>query len=212
MAMNTDVDNYFVEGCGRCELYATPQCKVHLWPKELEQLRRIAQECELNEVSKWGVPCYTDRDKNIINIGAFRGYCAISFFKGALLQDEYQILDKPGENSREGRYLKFTNVQDIIEKEAIIKAYIHEAIEVERAGLKIPPLQIADMNYPIELTEKFDSDPTFQAAFEALTPGRQRGYLIHFNQTKNSATRISRIEKCTSNIMNGVGLHDKYKS
>lgn len=209
--MNKSVDNYFIEGCGRCPLGGSPDCKVHYWTSELALLRKIVLSCGLKEESKWGVPCYTFQDKNILIISAFKDYCSISFFKGSLLKDDKNLLVKPGPNSQAGRLAKFTTIQDIIVIEKVLKEYIYEAIEVEKAGVKVPMKKNPEP-IPEEFEEKLDSDPVLKDAFEALTPGRQRGYIIYFSQPKQSKTRIARIEKCEPMILSGIGLNDKYKS
>jgi uncharacterized protein YdeI (YjbR/CyaY-like superfamily) len=208
--MNKTVDNYLIEGCGRCPLGSTPGCKVHNWIPELELLRMIVLDCGLTEESKWGVPCYTFQNSNVLLVSAFKDFCSISFFKGSLLSDNKKILEKPGENSQAARLMKFTNVERIREIEADIKTYIYEAIEVEKAGLKI----IFKRNpepIPEELENKFAEDLVLKTAFESLTPGRQRGYILYFSAPKQSKTRESRIDKCIGKILNGEGLHDKYK-
>ncbi|MEL7002611.1 MAG: DUF1801 domain-containing protein [Bacteroidota bacterium] len=209
--MNQTVDNYLVEGCGRCPLGGTPECKALHWTAELELLRAIALDCQLKEESKWGVPCYTSGGKNVILISAFKDYCVISFFKGSLLTDPKNILAKPGENSQAGRMLKFTDTERIIELEDDIKDLIREAIQVEKSGLKVKFKKNPEP-IPEELEHKFKQDPLFKSAFYSLTPGRQRGYIIHFSQPKQSATRAGRIERCIPKILNGEGMHDKYKS
>ncbi|MCB4808882.1 DUF1801 domain-containing protein [Tamlana sp. 62-3] len=208
--MNTTVENYFIEGCGRCALAATPDCKVHTWKQELQLLQKIVLQCGLTETCKWGVPCYTYNNKNVLNISAFKNFCSIGFFKGALLADEKQLLEKPGQNSQAVRLFKFTNVNDIKLIEADIKTYIFEAIEVEKAGLKVEFKKNTEQ-IPEELGVKFEDDPVFKLAFNNLTPGRQRGYILYFSQPKQVKTRLSRIEKCTALILNGMGLHDSYK-
>lgn len=209
--MNPKVDKYLIDGCMRCPLGGTPECKVHTWPKELDLLRRIVHECGLTEELKWGAPCYTFQDKNVLMVSALRDYCCISFFKGSLLKDSKGLLEKPGPNSQAARLFKFASVEEIRQIEEDIKNYIFEAIEVEKAGLKVEfkknPESITE-----ELEQKFEEDPFFKAAFESLTPGRQRGYILFFSQPKKSETRTSRIEKCVSKILNGEGLNDKYQS
>ncbi|NVK04150.1 MAG: YdeI/OmpD-associated family protein [Flavobacteriia bacterium] len=207
--MVRDVDEYLEVGCGRCSLHATPQCKVNTWRELLVQLRRIANECGVTEESKWGVPCYTYNGANIFNISAFKGFCSLSFFKGSLLKDDDKLLEAPGKNSQAWRQFRFTEMTQIEELEPIIKAYIFEAIEIEKAGLKVESVKVDSSDYPEELVAKFDEDPAFQTAFEALTPGRQRGYLIHFNGAKQSQTRVNRIEKFTSKIMEGKGWQER---
>jgi uncharacterized protein YdeI (YjbR/CyaY-like superfamily) len=209
--INPKIDNYLAKGCGRCPLGGTSDCKVHLWPEEIKILRTILLDCGLTEELKWGVPCYTYEGKNIILVSALREYCAFSFFKGVLLKDSHNILEKPGPNSQSDRVIKFTSVQQIIELEDVLKAYILEAIEVEKAGLKVKFKKNPEP-IPVELQQKLDEDPFFKTAFEELTPGRQRGYIIYFSQAKQSKTRVTRIEKCTPKILNGEGLHDKYSS
>ncbi|GAB5538445.1 MAG: YdeI family protein [Salibacteraceae bacterium] len=209
--MNTSVEQYFIDGCGRCPLGGTPECKVHTWGPELALLRSIIVESGLTEEAKWGSPCYTLNGKNILMLSAFKDYISISFFKGVLLKDEKQLLQKPGPHSQSSRLMKFTEVQQIEDKAPHIAAYIFEAIEVEKAGLTVEFKKNPEP-IPDELEETFVNDPAFKAAFEALTPGRQRGYILHFSQPKQSKTRISRIEKCTPMILSGIGLHDKYKS
>ena len=206
--MTTDVETYFSEGCGRCSLGGTPQCKVHTWQQELIALRRIVLECGLDEECKWGVPCYTFQGKNILMVSALKDSCILSFFKGSLLHDEHGMLSFAGENSQVAKMFRFTRAEDILMLEELIKTYIFEAVEVEKAGLKVP--QSAAPELPDELLQKFEEMPAFQVAFEALTPGRQRGYVLYFSQPKQAQTRESRIEKCVPKILNGEGLHDKY--
>ncbi|TNE56475.1 MAG: hypothetical protein EP344_12380 [Bacteroidetes bacterium] len=206
--MNPQVDLYFTEGCGRCPLGGTPDCKVHKWPDILEQLRLIVLDCGLTEEIKWGVPCYTNEGNNILLLSAFKDYCSLSFFKGALLQDPIGILEMPGPNSQAARLIRFTDAQKVLELEPILKTYIAAAIEVEKSGLKVQFKKNPEP-VPEELQQKLDEDPVFRAAFEALTPGRQRGYILHFSAPKQSKTRESRIEKCMPQILSGKGLHDR---
>lgn len=177
------------------------------WQKELAALRKIVLACGLDEELKWRAPCYGVEGGNVVILGALKGCCTLSFFKGALLSDPEEILEKPGENSQAGRVIRFTSVQEIAAREAVLTAYIHEAIEVQRAGLKVERKKTAEP-LPDELLAKFDEHPAFQAAFEALTPGRQRGYLLHFSAPKQAATRASRIEKCVPRILDGKGMND----
>jgi uncharacterized protein YdeI (YjbR/CyaY-like superfamily) len=208
--MNPKVDTYFTNGCGRCPLVNTPECKVHNWDAELAMLREIVLDCGLTEELKWSQPVYTFDGNNIVLVTAFKEYCSISFFKGILLKDVHGILTKQGENSQSGRLIKFTDVQKVIELENIIKAYIHEAVEVEKTGLKVQYKETSEYEIPVELAEKFNQDTNFQTAFFALTAGRQRGYILHFSQPKQSKTRVERIAKATQNILIGKGLHDDY--
>lgn len=209
--MNNNIDKYLDEGCGRCPLGGTPDCKVHPWVDHLRALRTIVLECGLAEELKWSVPCYTMEGKNILLVSALKDCATVSFFKGSLLKDSRGWLVKPGPHSQATRYLKFTDVKSIAKWEREIKAYIHEAIEVEKAGLEVVFKKNPEP-IPEELEAKFKADPMLKSAFEGLTPGRQRGYILYFSQPKQSKTRVSRIEKCTANILNGIGLHDAYKS
>lgn len=205
--MNTSVDNYFVNGCGRCSLANTPACKVHTWPGELAALRALVQSCGLTEESKWGVPCYTFQGKNVLIVSAFKEYCSLSFFKGALLQDSHNILQAPGENSQASRQARFTQMQQIDALHDVLKSYVFEAIEIEKEDRKIVyKKEVGD--WPEELLHKCDEMPLLKTAFEALTPGRQRGYLLFFAQAKQSKTRKARIEKCIPSILAGRGLND----
>ena len=206
--MNTSVESYFTDGCGRCPLGGTSQCKVHNWTQELKQLRSIILSCGLTEESKWGVPTYTFQKKNILILAAFNEYCSISFFKGALLSDKHNILVKPGENTQAGRLIKFTDLIKIAQLKSVIKAYIFEAIEVEKEGLKVEYTKNPEP-VPEELQTKLENDPFFKSAFEALTPGRQRGYILFFSAPKQSKTREARIEKCAPKILEGIGLNDR---
>lgn len=205
--MNPKVDLYLADGCGRCALYATPQCKVIPWQKELAALRAIVLDCGLTEELKWGVPCYTFQDGNIAIVSAFKAYCSVSFFKGVLLEDTHGILVQQGEHSQAARLLKFTHIQEIIAQESIIKTYIYEAIEVEKAGLKVEFKKNPEP-IPEEFQRKMDENPALKTAFEALTPGRQRGYILYFSQPKQAKSREARIEKCVVRILSGKGLND----
>lgn len=205
--MNPDVDNYFVDGCGRCALGGTPDCKVNSWQDEMREVRLIILDCGLTEEVKWGVPCYTFQKGNVFTMSALKDYCAVGFFKGALINDVHNILEKPGKNTQAARLIKFTSVEQIVELEPHLRTYIQEAIEIEKAGLKVPMKKNPEP-VPEELQDKLDNDPIFKEAFESLTPGRQRGYILHFSGAKQSKTRTSRIEKCTPKIFEGKGLHD----
>lgn len=182
--------------------------KAKKWREEYEKLRSIVLDCELTEEFKWMHPCYTFEKKNIVLIHGFKEYCALLFHKGALLQDPHGILIQQTENVQAARQIRFTNVQEIVELEPILKAYIFEAIEVEKAGLKVNVKQNTELIIPEELQKKFDELPALKAAFEALTPGRQRAYILYFSKPKQSKTRESRIEKYMQQILNGKGLND----
>lgn len=182
--------------------------KAKKWKEEFEKLRTIILDCELTEDFKWMHPCYTYHNKNIVLIHGFKEYCALLFHKGALLQDTDGILIQQTENVQAARQIRFTNVQEINEIENILKAYIHEAIEVEKAGLKVDVNKNIELNIPEELQNKFDEIPALKTAFEALTPGRQRAYTLYFSQAKQSKTRESRVEKYVQKILDGKGLKD----
>lgn len=206
--MNPKVDLYLLDGCGRCKLYGTPQCKVHSWINELIELRRITNESGLTEDLKWSMPCYTYGKANVLMIAAFKEYCVISFFKGSLLKDSKRILEKPGENTHTSKVIKFTDIKKILKLEPDIKAYIFEAIEIEKAGLKTESKKVSEYHLPEELIKKFKQMPELKKAFDSLTSGRQKGYLLYFSQAKQSATRETRIEKYIPLIMKGKGIND----
>jgi uncharacterized protein YdeI (YjbR/CyaY-like superfamily) len=182
--------------------------KTPKWQAELEQLRRILLDCMLTEDLKWGKPCYSFQKSNVAIIYSLKDCAAIGFFNGALLSDEQNILIKPGENTQAGRWIKLTSVNEIMEKEDLLKAYIYEAIEVEKAGLKVELKKVSDYEIPIELQEKLEEIPAFKTAFEALTPGRQKAYFLHFAEPKQAKTRVARVEKYIPQILNGKGIHD----
>ncbi len=182
--------------------------KVTKWQEELVKLREIVLDCHLVEELKWGVPCYTFNNNNIVLIHAFKEYCALLFMKGVLLADANGILIQQTENVQSGRQIRFTNLNEIIEQENTLKAYIFEAIEVEKEGLKIEFKKTEDFTMPDEFQTALINNKELKSAFEALTPGRQKVYLLHFSTPKQSATRESRIEKCTPKILNGKGLND----
>ncbi|GAA0196090.1 YdeI family protein [Fulvivirga kasyanovii] len=179
------------------------------WQKEYKKLRAIVLDCGLTEELKWGVPCYTYKNANVVLIHGFNEYCALLFHKGVLLKDEEGILIQQTENVQSARQIRFTNVKEITEMEATLKAYIYEAIEVEKAGLKVEMKKTSEFNMPEEFRKALDEKAGLKDAFEALTPGRQRGYLLHFSQPKQSKTRVSRIEKCMPHIFEGKGLNDQ---
>jgi len=192
--MNPKVDFYF--------------SKSKKWQEELEKLRTIILDCQLTEELKWGVPCYTFQKSNIVLIHEFKEYCAILFVKGVLLKDARGILIQQTENVQAARQIRFTNVREIVEIEPILKAYIHQAIEVEKAGLKVNYKKTTEFIIPVEFQNKLDKIPALKIAFDALTPGRQRAYILYFSAPKQSKTRESRIEKYLQQILNGKGLND----
>jgi uncharacterized protein YdeI (YjbR/CyaY-like superfamily) len=183
--------------------------KAKKWQEEFEKLRMIILDCQLTEELKWGVPCYTFQKRNIVLIHGFKEYCALLFFKGALLNDANGILIKQTENVQAGRQIRFTNVREIVEMETILKAYIYEAIEVEKVGLKVNFRKTTEFTIPEEFQNKLDEIPALKTAFDALTPGRQRAYILYFSAPKQSKTRESRVEKCMQQILNGKGLNDR---
>jgi uncharacterized protein YdeI (YjbR/CyaY-like superfamily) len=183
--------------------------KAKKWQEELEKLRMIILDCQLAEELKWGKPCYTFQKSNIVIIIPLKEYCALMFCKGALLTDANGILIKPGENTQAGRWIKFTSVREIVEMETILKAYIYEAIEVEKAGLKVNFKKTTEFVIPEEFQNKLDEIPALKTAFDALTPGRQRAYILFFSAPKQSKTRESRVEKCMQQILHGKGLNDQ---
>ena len=192
--MNPKVDFYF--------------SKAKKWQKELELLRMIVLHCQLTEELKWGVPCYMFQKSNIVLIHVFKEYCALLFFKGALLNDTNGILIQQTENVQAARQIRFTNVLKIVKMEPILKAYIYEAIEMEKAGLKVSLKKTTEFSIPEEFQNKLNKISALKTAFHALTPGRQRGYILCFSAPKQSKTRESRVEKYMKQILNGKGLND----
>ena len=192
--MNPKVDFYFN--------------KAKKWQEELMQLRTIVLDCHLIEELKWGCPCYTFESSNIVLIHAFKEYCALLFFKGALLKDPKKILIQQTENVQSARQIRFTSVQEITKMKAVVKAYIYEAVEVEEAGLKVELKKTEQYKVPEEFQAKLDKDAKLKKAFYALTPGRQRAYLFYFSQAKQSKTREARVEKFIPQILDGKGLDD----
>jgi uncharacterized protein YdeI (YjbR/CyaY-like superfamily) len=192
--MNPKVDFYF--------------SKAKKWQEEFKKLRTIVLDCGLTEELKWGAPCYTFQKSNIVLIHGFKEYCALLFIKGVLLNDANSILIQQTENVQAARQIRFTNVREIAEMEAVLKAYIYEAIEVEKAGLNVNFKKITEFIIPEEFQNKLDKIPALKDAFEALTPGRQRAYILYFSAPKLSKTRESRVEKCLDLILDGMGLND----
>jgi uncharacterized protein YdeI (YjbR/CyaY-like superfamily) len=193
--MNSKVDFFFSKNTSWQECYI--------------RLRSIILSCGLNEELKWGHPCYTLKKSNVVLIHGFKEYCALLFHKGALLKDPDGILIQQTENVQAARQIRFTSLQEIIDQENTIRAYTYEAIEVERAGLEVVYKKTTEFNMPEEFQKTLDENTNLKEAFEALTPGRQRGYLLHFSQPKQSKTRVSRIEKCIPKIMEGKGWNER---
>ena len=182
--------------------------KAGKWQKEFEQLRTIILDCDLIEDLKWGQPCYRFEKSNIVLMHGFKEYCALLFFKGALLKDARGILVQQTENVQAARQIRFTNVREIVKMKATLKKYIYEAIEVEEAGLKVNLKKTREFTMPGEFQNKLDKSPALKTAFKALTPGRQRGYLLYFSAAKQSKTREARVEKYMKQILDGKGLED----
>ena len=193
--MNPKVDFYFN--------------KAKKWQEEIEKMRTIALNCGLTEELKWGCPCYTFQKNNIVLIHTFKEYCAFLFFKGALLDDSHGILVQQTENVQSARQVRFTDISEIVEQESALKAYIYEAVEVEKAGLKVELKKTEEFTVSHEFQYKLDRIPALKTAFEALTPGRQKGYLLYFSQAKQSKTREARVEKYIPQILEGKGLDDQ---
>ena len=189
----------------KVDLYLTQETK---WRDEYQRLREIALDCRLSEEVKWGAPCYTDQGRNIVLIHGFKEYCALLFFNGALLNDAKALLIQQTENVQAARQIRFTSVEQIAALETDLKAYIHDAIAVEQAGLKVDRKKTADFTVPAELQAKLDAVPAVKTAFEALTPGRQRAYLFYISGAKQGKTREARVEKCVPRILEGKGLDD----
>lgn len=192
--MNRKLDSYFAH--------------AENWRAELQKLRKIVKAFPFEEELKWGSPCYTFQSKNVVMIGALKSHCVLSFLKGALLKDAEGILDKPGENTQAARVIRFGSSDEITELEKAIKSYLQEAIEIEKAGLQVVFKNPADFEIPAELEEVFEDNAAFKKAFEALTPGRQRAYVLHFTSAKQSKTRTGRIAKVIPRIIAGLGLND----
>jgi uncharacterized protein YdeI (YjbR/CyaY-like superfamily) len=182
--------------------------KATQWQEEFEKLRTICLDCGLTEELKWGCPCYTLEKRNIVLIHGFKDYCALLFFKGALLKDAKGILIQQTKNVQAARQIRFTNVREIVKLKPTLKAYIHEAIEVEKAGLRVPLKNTREFNIPDEFQNKLNKDAALKRAFKALTPGRQRAYLLYFSSPKQSKTREARVGKYAQQILKGKGLND----
>ena len=192
--MNPKVDFYFD--------------KATQWQKEIEKLRTIALDCGLTEELKWGCPCYSFEKRNIVLIHVFKEYCAFLFFKGALLKDTDGILIQQTKNVQVARQIRFTHVREVVKLAPILKTYIYQAIEVEKAGVKVKLKKSTEFDVAEEFQKKLDKVRGLKTAFHALTPGRQRGYLLYFSAPKQSKTREARVEKCIPSILNGKGLND----
>ncbi len=193
--MNPQVNKYFE--------------RARVWPEEMSALRTILLDCDLTEELKWGKPCYSFQGKNIAIIQGFKAYCALLFFKGVLLRDDQHLLVKTGEHTRVGRQMRFTGAREIIKLKPHLKAYIHEAVDLEKAGVQVEVEKLPSLVFPMELTAALKSNPALKKAFNALTPGRQRAYHLYFSDAKQAKTRIARIEKMTPRILEGKGINDR---
>lgn len=207
MAMITEIDDYFANGCGRCDRFATPDCSTRRWIEGLETLRRICRDAGLVETVKWGHPCYMHGERNIALIGAFRGDFRLTFFNAALMKDPEGLLEKTGPNSVRPSMIRFTNNAKAAELEPALRGYLAEAIGYAEAGIEAPK-EAAEFDLPDELIEALDADPELAEAFHGLTPGRQRSYAIVLNAAKAPTTRIARIAKLRDKIIAGKGAQE----
>lgn len=208
MAMITDVEDFFTKGCGRCDRFATPDCVTRIWIDGLNELRRICLDMGLEEHVKWAHPCYMHAGRNIALIGALRGEIRFSFFNAALLRDPEGVLEFNGPNTRNASIIRITDTAQVAEREPVIRAYLSELMGYAEAGVK-PPKIVEELELPDELVEALDADSDLAEAFHALTPGRQKSYVINLNGAKQSATRIARIEKFRDKIIAGKGAMER---
>jgi uncharacterized protein YdeI (YjbR/CyaY-like superfamily) len=206
--MTYSIDDYLEVGCGRCKLTATPACKVVKWQKELKALRQLVLNTDLQETVKWGVPCYVLNGKNVVLIHAFKDYCGLLFMKGSLMTNAHGLLIQQTDQVQAGRQMRFTQLQQIQDHESDIMQSLFEAIELEKSGKKIEFKPVEAYAEPQEFTEYCQQDKAFAKAFKALTPGRQKGYLLYFAGAKQSKTRLDRIQKYHQAILSGKGLND----
>lgn len=204
----TSVDAYLRDGCGRCDRYQTPDCKVHRWTDALAALRELVLASELTEEMKWGCPCYTLDGKNVVMIMALNDHCGLSFFKGAALDDADGVLQKPGPNSRIGRVIAFTSAEDVARMRPQVTRLLHQAIAAERAGVEVV-VDDAPEPMPAELEQRLAVDPALRQAFEALTPGRQRSHILYVSGAKQPETRERRAERCAPKITAGKGFNER---
>lgn len=211
MKMTKSIDVFLADGCGRCSKFGTDDCSVRVFSEEISALRAIALSVFQEETIKWGSPCYSHNGKNVAMLFSFKDNCGFSFFKGPLLADTHKMLVAPSETAQTFRLLRFTKLSQIIEKQEEIRSYLFEALEIEKAGLKLQLKPPTEFPLPDELNIQFEQNPEFEAAFKSLTPGRQRNYLRHFNEAKQSATRTARIEKYKPFIFKGIGMDEAWK-
>ena len=211
MKMTKSIDVFLADGCGRCSKFGTDDCSVRRHSAEIQLLRQLALEVFTEETVKWGSPCYCHNGKNIVILHSFKDNFGFTFFKGSLMSDTEGVLVQQTENMQTTRLLRYTNLSQIVAQQDLIRAYLFEALEIEKAGLKPKPKVAKQFPEPTELLEAFRIDPNFDAAFKSLTPGRQRNYLRHFNEAKQSATRTARIEKYKPFIFKGIGMDEAWK-
>ncbi len=205
----TSVEEYLEYGCGRCDLGGTPNCKVESWQDVLRDVRAILAATELQEQIKWGCPCYTIENAIVLMLSAYKESVVVSFFRGNELRDPNGLLEIPGKHSQYARYLRFVSAEAVEQHESTILDFIHQAIALERSGTKQPQQHAPTLEYPSELTTVFAEDVEYHQAFEALTPGRKRGYLIYFTDAKKSATRTNRINKLRTKVLDGKGHQER---
>jgi uncharacterized protein YdeI (YjbR/CyaY-like superfamily) len=208
MMNNSSVDSYLKDGCGRCEHYKTPACKVHLWTPVLLGLRKLVLHAGLTEEMKWGSPCYTLDGKNVLMITSLRDACALNFFKGAIITDDEGALESPGPNSHHARYLKFRSLAEFKTRRTLAEKLVGQAIEIERQGIQTAPSP-KSITLPDELAAALRKSAALRKAFEALTPGRQRSHVLHISGAKQSETRERRVEKCAEHILAGRGFNER---
>ncbi|RKQ95468.1 YdeI/OmpD-associated family protein [Maricaulis maris] len=206
--MITDIEDFFAKGCGRCDRFATPDCVARIWSEGLDALRRICLDAGLAETVKWGHPCYMHAGRNIVLIGALRGDFRLNFFKSALMTDPEGLLERQGPNTRNPDTIRFAGPADVARLEPVLRAYLREAMDYAEQGL-VPQQAPAEIVLPDELVDALDADPELAEAFHALTPGRQRSYVIHLSSAKTSATRLARIERCRGKIIAGKGFNER---
>lgn len=206
--MITDPKEFFAKGCGRCERFATPDCSTRRWLSGLKELRRICKDAGLEETAKWGHPCYMHAERNVVLIGAFREDFRLNFMNAALLSDPEGILEKQGPNTSHANMIRFTDNKAVARQEKVLRAYLKEAMAHAEAGTK-PPKSTTGLLLPAELVDALDADPQLAEAFQNLTPGRQKSYVIHLNTTKNPDTRRARIGKVRGRILAGKGANER---
>ncbi|EYD74161.1 domain protein-containing protein [Rubellimicrobium mesophilum DSM 19309] len=206
--MITDIEDFFTKGCGRCERFATPDCSTRAWTRGLDELRRICREAGLDEAVKWAHPCYMHAGRNIAIIGAFRGDFRLSFFDAALMKDPEGLLERQGPNTRHPDMIRFSANEQVADRELVIRSYLREAMGYAEQGLK-PPREEASLDLPDELVAALDADPELAEAFHALTPGRQRSYVVNLSSAKTPETRTARVARFRDRIIAGKGATER---